>query len=61
MFSPVDYGELNLCFSVNDLREYVRFCIGFIMFSYIIVTICLSHLSVFFFFFFFYKNSYNTV
>ena len=54
MFSPVDYGEVNLCFSVNDLREYVPFCSGFIMFT---CNHC-DHLSfafVCFFVFFFIK------
>ena len=57
MFFPVDYGEVNLCFSVNDLREYVPFCSGFIMFT---CNHC-DHLSFAFVCFFFYKNSYSTV
>ena len=51
MFFPVDYGEVNLCFSVNDLREYVPFCSGFIMFT---CNHC-DHLSFAFVCFFFYK------
>ena len=51
MFFPVDYGEVNLCFSVNDLREYVPFCSGFIMFT---CNHC-DHLSFAFVCFFFFK------